>query len=47
MYTLLQTDEAGLNESAKSYNNLYPIDVKCGVFAKTNIQPLINEGANK
>lgn len=47
MASLLQTDAAGLNELAKEYNMIYPIASRCGVFAKTDIQPLINEGANK
>ena len=47
MATLLKTDAAGLNEYAKDYQALYPIAARCGVFAKTDIQPLINEGAAK
>ena len=47
MASLLQTDAAGLNEYAKNYNALYTIAARCGVFAKTDIQPLINEGASK
>ncbi len=47
MATLLKTDAAGLNEYAKDYQALYPIASRCGVFAKTDIQPLINEGATK
>lgn len=47
MATLLQTDAAGLNEYAKDYKSIYPIAARCGVFAKTDIQPLINEGATK
>jgi predicted CoA-substrate-specific enzyme activase len=45
MASLLQTDAAGLNELAKSYKVIYPIAARCGVFAKTDIQPLLNEGA--
>ncbi len=45
MADLLQTDSMGLNEYAKSYKTIYPIAARCGVFAKTDIQPLINEGA--
>lgn len=45
MAVLLSTDAAGLNESAKSHQLIYPIAARCGVFAKTDIQPLINEGA--
>lgn len=47
MATLLKTDAAGLNEYAKEYQAIYPIAARCGVFAKTDIQPLINEGAAK
>ncbi len=47
MASLLQTDAAGLNEYAKSYNSLYTIAARCGVFAKTDIQPLINDGATR
>jgi predicted CoA-substrate-specific enzyme activase len=45
MAALLQTDAAGLNELAKSYTSLYSIASRCGVFAKTDMQPLLNEGA--
>ena len=47
MSTLLDTDPSGLNELAKDYENLYPIASRCGVFAKTDLQPLINDGAAK
>ncbi|MDD6039028.1 MAG: acyl-CoA dehydratase activase-related protein [bacterium] len=47
MASLIQTDASGLNEYAKSYKAIYPIAARCGVFAKTDIQPLINEGATK
>ena len=47
MASLLQTDAPGLNEYAKNYKALYPIAARCGVFAKTDIQPLINDGATK
>ena len=45
MAVLLNTDAAGLNEAAKDYKTIYPIASRCGVFAKTDIQPLINDGA--
>jgi predicted CoA-substrate-specific enzyme activase len=45
MASLLKTDASGLNELAKNYNAIYPIAARCGVFAKTDVQPLINEGA--
>ena len=47
MAALLHADAAGLNEYAANYKALYPIAARCGVFAKTDIQPLINEGAAK
>ncbi|MDO4520000.1 MAG: acyl-CoA dehydratase activase-related protein [Eubacteriales bacterium] len=47
MASLLQSDASGLNEYAKHYKALYPIAARCGVFAKTDIQPLINDGATK
>ena len=47
MASLLQTDASGLNEYAKGYQSLYTIAARCGVFAKTDIQPLINDGATK
>lgn len=47
MASLLKTDAAGLNEYAKDYQTIYPIAARCGVFAKSDIQPLINEGATK
>ena len=47
MASLLQTDATGLNEYAKTYKAIYPIAARCGVFAKTDIQPLINDGATK
>jgi len=47
MASLLKTDAAGLNEYAKDYKAIYPIAARCGVFAKSDIQPLINEGATK
>ena len=46
MAVLLNTDASGLNELAKKYKTIYPIAARCGVFAKTDIQPLINEGAS-
>ncbi len=45
MAALLQTDASGLNEAAAHHKEIYPIAARCGVFAKTDIQPLINEGA--
>ena len=45
--TLLQTDAAGLNHLAKAHEKIYPIASRCGVFAKTDVQPLLNKGARK
>ena len=45
MATLLHTDASGLNELAKNATTIYPIASRCGVFAKTDVQPLLNEGA--
>ena len=47
MAALLQTDAPGLDREAAHYQQIYPIAARCGVFAKTDIQPLINEGATK
>ena len=47
MASLLDTDTAGLNELAKHHNTIYPIASRCGVFAKSDIQPLLNQGAQK
>jgi len=47
MASLLQTDATGLNELAKNHKEIYPIAARCGVFAKTDVQPLLNEGVSK
>ncbi len=47
MATLLNTDPMGLNELAQNYKTIYPIAARCGVFAKTDVQALLNEGATK
>ncbi|MCL2757186.1 MAG: CoA activase, partial [Coriobacteriia bacterium] len=47
MATLLNTDAAGLDELARDATIIYPIASRCGVFAKTDVQPLLNEGARK
>ncbi|MCL2526299.1 MAG: 2-hydroxyacyl-CoA dehydratase [Coriobacteriia bacterium] len=47
MAALLQTDAAGLNELASRHEVIYPIAARCGVFAKSDLQPLINEGTAK
>ena len=45
MASLLKTDAQGLNELSKGYHHIYPIASRCGVFAKSDVQPLLNEGA--
>ena len=47
MAALMQTDALGLNAEAAHYKEIYPIAARCGVFAKSDIQPLINDGATK
>ncbi|MCH4172666.1 MAG: 2-hydroxyacyl-CoA dehydratase [Lactobacillus sp.] len=47
MASLLKTDANGVNELAKNYHHIYPIASRCGVFAKTDVQPLINDGVDK
>ncbi|MFA6940322.1 MAG: BadF/BadG/BcrA/BcrD ATPase family protein, partial [Clostridiaceae bacterium] len=47
MATLLRTDALGLNEFSEHHKNIYPIAARCGVFAKSDIQPLLNDGASK
>lgn len=45
MAALIGTDAGGLNELARRHRTIYPIASRCGVFAKSDIQPLLNEGA--
>ncbi len=47
MSILLKTDADGLNEFAQNHKTIYPIAARCGVFAKSDVQPLLNEGAAK
>jgi len=47
MASLLQTDPAGLDELAAKHETIYPIASRCGVFAKSDVQPLLNEGARR
>lgn len=47
MAALLQTDPAGLNRLAEKHERIYPIASRCGVFAKSDVQPLLNEGARR
>ena len=46
MATLLQTDASGLNQLAMNADTIYPIAARCGVFAKTDVQALLNQGAS-
>ena len=45
MAALLKTDAAGLNALAEKHQHLFPIASRCGVFAKSDLQPLLNDGA--
>ncbi|WP_081949369.1 2-hydroxyacyl-CoA dehydratase [Paenibacillus durus] len=47
MAALLQTDPTGLDRLAADHQRIYPIASRCGVFAKSDIQPLLNEGARR
>jgi predicted CoA-substrate-specific enzyme activase len=47
MAVLMKTDAKGLNELAKKHETIYPIASRCGVFAKSDVQPLLNEGARQ
>ncbi len=47
MAALLNTDAAGLNKNAKNYKCIHPVASRCGVFAKTDIQSLLNEGVSR
>jgi activator of 2-hydroxyglutaryl-CoA dehydratase len=45
MTAFFQKDAEYLNKLGKDWKTVYPIAGRCGVFAKTDIQTLINEGA--
>ncbi len=47
MATLLNIDITEINGIAKGHQKIYSIASRCGVFAKTDIQPLLNQGASK
>ena len=47
MASLIETDAEGLNELAAKHRSIYSIASRCGVFAKTDIQALINQGVSK
>ncbi len=47
MATLLKLTPTEMNEYASKHERLYTIASRCGVFAKSDVQPLLNQGANK
>lgn len=47
MAVLLKTDALGLNKLAENHKAIYPIAARCGVFAKSDVQPLLNDGISK
>lgn len=47
MATLLNVSNTEMDELSLTHSRIYPIASRCGVFAKTDIQPLINQGATK
>ena len=47
MATLLDVTPDEMDELSLKHTQLYPIASRCGVFAKTDVQPLLNQGANK
>jgi predicted CoA-substrate-specific enzyme activase len=47
MATLLNMEAGAMNEAAKHYEKIYTIASRCGVFAKSDVQPLLNQGAQK
>lgn len=47
MASLMQVSTDEMNELAKGHKKIYSIASRCGVFAKTDIQPLLNQGARK
>ena len=47
MATLLDLDADEMDRLSLNYHRIYPIASRCGVFAKTDIQPLLNQGARK
>ena len=47
MATLLGVTTEGLNQLAKNYEKVYTIASRCGVFAKSDVQPLINQGCTR
>ena len=47
MAQLLSVDVSNMNDLASQHEKIYSIASRCGVFAKTDVQPLLNQGASK
>lgn len=47
MAALMQVTPDELNELAAHHDKIYTIASRCGVFAKSDVQPLLNQGAHK
>lgn len=47
MVTLLAISAQEFDEASLKYQKIYPVASRCGVFAKTDVQPLLNQGVNK
>ncbi len=47
MATLLDVDLETMDQLSLQHTTLYPIASRCGVFAKSDVQPLINQGCEK
>ncbi len=47
MATLLDVSVGELDRLSLDHTRIYPIASRCGVFAKTDVQPLLNQGARK
>ena len=47
MVTLLAISAQEFDEASLKHNKIYPVASRCGVFAKTDVQPLLNQGVNK
>ena len=47
MASLLNTDASGLNKLAADAKTIYPVASRCGVFAKTDVVPLLNAGSRR
>lgn len=47
MVTLLAISAQEFDEASLRHHKIYPVASRCGVFAKTDVQPLLNQGVNK